>query len=196
MEVNLHELHGNWNRGFALHKHVLQSVPIGANQFGHMQFDTTRSQPGEAIYQLKYQNDFNQVEPLAQAMFDHIVPAIGKFGIVVPMPATKQRKRQPVHEIAERLGKLTGALYAPGLLIKNPPPPGSPEIKNLGTKEEKVTALAERFALNEAFITNNGRWGALLVDDKYDTGASAEAACTVLRTYAKIGQVFVATCSW
>lgn len=196
MEVNLHQLHGNWDRGFALHRHVLKSVPIGDNQFGHMQFDTTRSEPGEALYQLKYQNDFSQVAPLAQAIFDHIVPAIGKFGILIPMPATKQRARQPVHEITEVLGTLTGALYAPGLLLKNPPPPGAPEIKNLGTKAEKVAALAERFALNEAFITNDGKWGALLVDDKYDTGASVEAACAILRTYAKIGSVFVATCSW
>lgn len=196
MEVNIHELHGNWDRGFALNKHSLNSVFIGHNEFGHPQFDTTRSEPGEALYQLKYRSDFTQVDPLAQAMFDHIVPVIGKFGIVIPMPATKKRNRQPVHEIAEKLSKLTDALYAPGLLLKNPPQPGSPEIKNLGTKDEKIAALAERFALNEAFITNQGKWGALLVDDKYDTGASAEAACAVLRTYAKIGKIFVATCSW
>jgi predicted amidophosphoribosyltransferase len=196
VEVNLHELHGNWDRGFALHKHVLKSVPIGNNEFGYMQFDTTRSDPGEALYQLKYRSNFQHVDPLAQAMFDHIVPAIGKFGIVIPMPATKQRARQPVHEITEKLGILTGALYAPGLLLKNPPAPGAPEIKNLGTKEEKMAALAARFVLNEAFITNDGKWGALLVDDKYDTGASLEAACVILHTYAKIGQIFVATCSW
>jgi predicted amidophosphoribosyltransferase len=161
-----------------------------------MQFDTTRSEPGEALFQLKYRSDFKQVDPLAQAMFDHIVPAIGKFGIVVPMPATKQRDRQPVHEIAEKLSKLTGVIYAPGLLLKNPPQPGSPEVKNLGTKEEKVAALAERFVLNKAFITDHEKWGALLVDDKYDTGASAEAACATLRTYAKVGEIFLATCSW
>lgn len=196
MEVNLHELNGNWDRGFALHKHTLNSVFIGYDKYGHATFDTTRSEPGEALYQLKYRNDFNKVDPLAQAMFDHIVPTIGKFGRVIPMPATKQRVRQPVHEITQKLAMLTGALYAPGLLLKNPPPPGAPEIKNLGTKAEKVAALAERFALNEAFITNDGKWGALLVDDKYDTGASVEAACAILRTYAKIGQIFVATCSW
>lgn len=196
MEVNLHKLHGNWDSGFALHRHVLSSEFTGNNEFGHPTFNTTRSEPGEALYQLKYRNDFSKVDPLAQAMFDHIVPAIGKFGIAIPMPATKQRQRQPVHEIAEKLGKLTGALYAPGLLLKNPPLPGAPEIKNLGTKEEKVAALAERFTLNEGYITNDVKWGALLVDDKYDTGASLEAACAILSTYAKIGQIFVATCSW
>ncbi|NML09657.1 ComF family protein [Sphingobium sp. AR-3-1] len=196
MDVSLRELHGNWDRGFALHKHVLNSVAIGNNQFGHMQFDTTRSEPGEALYQLKYKGEFNHVEPLALAIRDHIVPLLGKFAMVIPMPATKQRTRQPVHEVTKKLSELTGTFYAGGLLLKNPPEPGAPEIKNLGTKEEKVAALAERFYLNEASITNNGNWGALLVDDKYDTGASLEAACSTLRTYAKIGQILVATCTW
>jgi predicted amidophosphoribosyltransferase len=148
------------------------------------------------LYRLKYQYDFDQVDPLAQALFDHIVPVIGKFGMVVPMPATKQRARQPVHEIAKKLSKLTGMLYADKLLLKNPPPPGAPQIKDLATKAEKVAALSERFTLDEAFITNEGKWGALLVDDRYDSGASVEAACAVLRTYAKIGKIFVATCTW
>ena len=196
MEVNLRELVGNWDKGFALHKHTLSSVFTGDNQFGHPTFDTTRTEPGEALHQLKYRSNFDQVAPLAQAILNHIVPVIGQFGIVIPMPATKQRARQPVHEIAEMLGKLTGALYAPKLLVKNPPLPDAPEIKNLGTKAEKVAALAERFAINEAIIGNDGKWGALLIDDLYDTGASAEAACASLRRYAKIGQIFVATCSW
>lgn len=196
MEVNLHELHGNWDKGFSLDKHILKSVPTGQNSSGHMQFDNTRSEAGEALFRLKYRNDFSQVAPLAQALFKHVVPAIGKFAMVIPMPATKPRPRQPVHEITKKLSELTGTLYVDGLLLKNPPPPGAPEIKNLGTKAEKVAALAERFVLGEAQITNSGKWGALLVDDKHDSGASLEAACAILRNYAKIRQIFVVTCSW
>jgi len=196
MDVNLRELEGNWSKGFALHKHTLSSVFTGNNEYGHPTFDTTRSDPGEALYRLKYKNDFSQVGPLAQAMFDHIVPMIGKFGMIVPMPATKERARQPVYEIAKELGKLTGSLYADKLLLKNPPPPGAPQIKDLATKAEKVQALSQRFTLDESFITNDGKWGALLVDDRYDSGASVEAACALLSTYGKISNIFVATCTW
>lgn len=196
MDVNLHELHGNWSKGFALHKHTLKSVFTGHNEFGHPTFDNTRSDPGEAVYKLKYRDDFSQVDLLAHALFDHIVPKIGNFGIIVPMPASKQRARQPVHEIAEKLSRLADKLYADKLLLKNPPPLGAPQIKDLSTKAEKVEALCQRFTLDEAFITNEGKWGALLVDDRYDSGASVEAACAVLKTYAKIDNIFVATCTW
>lgn len=196
MEVDLHALQGNWDKGFALAKHTLKSVFTGNNEFGHPTFDTTRSEPGEALYQLKYKNDFSQVDPLAQALLEHTLPHLGKFSMVIPMPATKQRARQPVHEIAEKLSKLTVTLYADKLLQKTPPPPGAPQIKDLATKEEKVAALAERFTLDESFITNDGKWNALLVDDRYDSGASVEAACAILGTYAKIGKIFVATCTW
>ncbi|MDR6710159.1 putative amidophosphoribosyltransferase [Novosphingobium sp. 1748] len=196
MEVNLRELHGNWDKGFALHKQVLKSVCIGHYDNGRPKFDTERSEPGEALFRLKYRGDYNQAEPLAQAMRDHIVPALSDFAIVIPMPASTPRPRQPVHEIAKKLAVKLGLFYANGLLTKMPPPPGTPAIKDLATKTEKAAALAHSFVLNPAIITNDGKWGALLVDDLYDSGATLEAACAILRGYAKISQIFVATCSW
>ncbi|MGV2291940.1 hypothetical protein FAZ95_04205 [Trinickia violacea] len=58
-----------------------------------------------------------------------------------------------------------------------------------------VKALERKIVLNEA-ITGDGRWNVLLMDARYDAGASLEAACAVLRTYAKVGKVYVATATW
>src|SRR6516225_4063660 len=44
---------GKWKGGFALDVHTLSSIPIGYNEFGHMQFETTRSEVGELLYKLK-----------------------------------------------------------------------------------------------------------------------------------------------
>jgi len=196
MEVNLHELNGNWSKGFALDKHTLNSVFTGNNENGYPTFDTTRSEAGEALYQLKYRGDFNLVNPLAQAIFDRIIPEIGNFGIVVPMPASKHRKRQPVFEIAEKVSQLSSTFFANKLLLKTAATPGSPEIKDLASKKDKVAALSERFEIDKSFISYDGKWGTLLIDDRYDSGASVEAACATLQTYDKVGQIFVGTCTW
>lgn len=37
---------------------------------------------------------------------------------------------------------------------------------------------------------------ALVLDDLFDSGASMKAACSVLRTYAKIDKIFVAALTW
>jgi len=43
MDVNIREITGNWDQGYVLHKHVLSSIYLGENEYGHPQFDTTRS---------------------------------------------------------------------------------------------------------------------------------------------------------
>jgi len=55
MKVNIRKLDGSWDLGYALHKHTLSSIYLGDNEYGHPQFDTTRSEPGEALYQLGHE---------------------------------------------------------------------------------------------------------------------------------------------
>ena len=195
MEVELRQIDGNWDLGFVLHKHVLSSVHIGDGPTGRPQFDTVRSEPGEALFQLKYRQDFSRVAPLAAQLHTSIIPNFERVSFIVPMPASNVRARQPVHEIARELGRLMGIPVFGNILMKGAAPQGSPQLKNLSTKEEKVAALVGRFSLNDE-IQNEGRWNALLVDDLYDSGASMEAACAVLRGYSKINCLYTAALTW
>lgn len=195
MDVHLREITGNWDRGFVLHKHVLSSVYIGDGPSGRPQFDTTRSEPGEALFQLKYRHDFTKVPLLAAQLHASVMPLLEKVGFIVPMPASTARARQPVHEIARELGRLMSVPVFENILVKSATPQGSPQSKNLRSKEEKLAALAGRFSVNDA-IGNQGRWNALLVDDLYDSGASMEAACGALRAYGKIDRLYVAALTW
>jgi hypothetical protein len=52
LKVNIRNIAGNWDKGVALDKHTVRSIPKGSNESGHMQFDTIRSEVGEALYQL------------------------------------------------------------------------------------------------------------------------------------------------
>lgn len=195
MEVQVRKLQGSWDLGYALHKHTLSSVYIGDDEWGHARFDNTRSEPGEALYQLKYRSDWDQVEPLAAQVQATLLPLFGKIGLIVPMPASTVRAKQPVNELAYALGRLTGIPVFDEMVTKTPAPPGSTPLKNMHTRAEKDAALAGRFGINQC-ITNEGHWNALLLDDLFDTGATMDAVCQALRTYRKINRIYAAAITW
>lgn len=192
MRVVLKQIWGSWNKGYALDKHTTSSTPIGHNEHGYMQFHTERPPAGEALYQLKYKHDFDQVEELAEAVVKNIVPNLPKFSMVIPMPASNIRERQPVTEIASTIAYKLDMPMFDDLLRKTP---NGTSLKNLKTKEEKVAALAGTMTINPQ-IASKGKWNALLVDDLYDSGATLDEACRVLSTYEKIGEIYVATMTW
>jgi predicted amidophosphoribosyltransferase len=195
MQVQLKKLEGSWDLGYALHKHTLSSVYLGDDEYGHPRFDTTRSEPGESLYPLKYRGDWDQVKPLAAQVKKSLLPLFGKIGLIIPMPASTVRARQPVNEIATELGRLTDTPVFDNIIVKAPAPQGSPQLKNLHGREEKDAALQGRFSINPA-ITNEGCWNALLLDDLFDTGATMDAVAKTLRTYKKINQVYAASLTW
>ncbi|SPR99559.1 hypothetical protein [Cupriavidus taiwanensis] len=127
MEVQVRELHGNWDLGFALDKHTRSSIYLGEDAWGHAMFETKRSPAGEALYQLKYRQDWSQAQPIAMQIAQSIYPRLTDVGCIVPGPA---------------------------------------------------------------------RRNVLLIDDRYDTGASLEEACRVLRGYAKVAGIYVVTITW
>ncbi|MDT0499521.1 MULTISPECIES: ComF family protein [unclassified Halomonas] len=188
MEVNVQRINGNWDLGYSLDKHVLSSTYIGDNQWGHPEFDTTRSEVGEALYQLKYRSNFNQVASIASQLSTSLSQYFSSACLVIPMPPSKQRARQPVVEIARALARNMGIPCYENLLLKNQ---DTPQMKDIENREEKVETLVQAFAINDSL--GEGQYDVLIVDDLYDSGSSLEAATRVLREYGKIRNVYVAT---
>ncbi|MDX8355306.1 ComF family protein [Cognatiyoonia sp. IB215182] len=195
MKTNIKRISGNWTDGFALDKHKIKSTPIGYNDYGHMQFDTLRTAVGEAVFQLKYRGDFGQVKPLAKAVVKNIVPQLGRIGFVVPAPASLVRKRQPVLEVATEVAAQMNVPVFNNTVTKVAAVANTPLLKNMTSKADKVETLKGRFALNDE-IQNQGRWNVLVVDDLYDSGATLEAICTILSSYRKVANIYVAALTW
>lgn len=195
MEVQIKEIKGSWDSGYALHKHVLSSVYLGVDQWGHDRFDTKRSAPGEAVYKLKYKNDWSQVEPLALQIKETLFPLFDKIDMIIPMPASTVRVKQPVTELALALGSMTRVPVIEGIIVKAPARDGSPALKDLHTRAEKDAALAGRISIKDV-ITNEGCWNALLLDDLFDTGATMNAICQALRSYKKINKIYTVAVTW
>ena len=76
MEVNIKDITGNWDHGVVLDKHSKFSVVTGQNEWGHNIYDTTRTEVGEAVYQLKYKSDWTQVQPLAKYLYAKAYPGV------------------------------------------------------------------------------------------------------------------------
>jgi predicted amidophosphoribosyltransferase len=193
LKVSLKQIYGPWAEGWVLDKHMIKSTYLGEDAQGHAQFDSERTEVGEATYQLKYnKKDFGQAKPLAQALADNVYPKLKSVGFIVPMPATKVRPRQPVTAVAEALGEIVKVPVFTKLLHKAK---SEKALKDMDSKADKIEALGDSFSVKDE-ITNEGKWNVLLVDDLYDTGASMEAACKVLAAYEKVNKIYVASLTW
>lgn len=105
---NPRQIIGKWREGYALDVHTISSIPIGHNEFGHMQFETTRSEVGDLLFRLKNRGDRKVVDELAataEAFLRRWNPGIDT---IVPVPASNVRAVQPVilmtTAISQRLG--------------------------------------------------------------------------------------------
>jgi len=192
LKVSIKEIHGVWDQGWVLDKHTLSSTYLGEDEYGHARFETVRTEVGESTYQLKYRQDWNQIEPLARSLADNIFPKLNNVGFIVPMPASTARNRQPVVEIVEALGKIVEKPVFTDLLRKAFI---GQALKNLHTKDEKMEALGDSFSVNDE-LEGEGPWNVLIVDDLFHTGASMESACKVLRAYPKVRKIYVAALTW
>ena len=188
MTVNIKEITGVWTLGYSLDKHTTSSTPIGYNASGYMQYNTIRPEAGEALFQLKYRSDYSQIPLIAQQMNTSFGEVFSSAGLVIPMPASKARNRQPVTEIAREVARLKGVPCYENLIVKTKE---TPAMKDISSREEKVEALMEAFMVND--VLNEGLYDALIIDDLFDTGSTLEAATNVLRGYNKIRNIYVAT---
>lgn len=192
MQVSLKEIYGPWDSGWVLDKHSVWSEYIGDDEYGHPQFNTKRTEVGEATYQLKYRKDWSQAKPLARALADNIYPNCKNVGLIVPMPATTVRQRQPVIEVANELGKIVQIPVFDNLLLKVA---NGKSLKNMNTKDDKIKAIGDSYSVTDV-INGDGPWNVLVIDDLFHTGASMEAACNALLTYTKVRKIYVAALTW
>ena len=188
MDVNIKKIEGIWTLGYSLDKHTISSSPIGPNEYGHMQFDTVRPEAGEALFQLKYRSDFSQVPIIAQQLNTSFGQLLSSASLIIPMPASTARNRQPVTEIARELARIKGIPCYENLLVKTGT---TAPMKDMGTREEKISALVGAFTVYD--VLGDRQYDVLIIDDLFDTGSSLEAATIVLREYSKIRNVYVAT---
>ena len=188
MDVSLRPIEGPWTAGYVLDRTLLASAYLGEDPAGQPRFATTRTEVGEALFQLKHHGDLSKAEPLARALRSRVLPRLGPIGFIVPMPPSRARPWQPVARVARALGQQLRVPVFERLLLRAPQVIA---VRASSTREETLGRLVATFSLHDE-IRNPGRWNALLIDDHIQTGVTLEAASRVLRQYRKIDQLYVA----
>jgi predicted amidophosphoribosyltransferase len=177
---------GKWTQGFALDVHTLSSIPVGYNEYGHMQFDTTRSDVGELLFRLKNRADTSAVPQLvadAVTFMQRWQPAID---MIVPVPPSNMRTVQPVSLLAEGISKQL-ALPLVHAVTKTR---DTPQLKNIFDLDARLTAL-EGVHMADPALTQGKR--VLLFDDLFRSGATMNVITTVLYDQGKAADVFALT---
>lgn len=181
------KLDGKWKKGLAFDIHTIASDYIGPDEYGHDKWDTTRSEMGELVYQLKYRNDKSAIKNIINLLKK--IGGIEKFDAIIPIPSTKKgRAFQPVDEIAKALGAQRDVEVLVGFLERKV---GGKELKNVTDPIERKSLLEGAIVIrSEKDITGEE---VLLIDDLYRSGVTLNAATEVLFKNAKVGGVSVLT---
>jgi len=180
-----YELSGNWARGLAFDLHTIGSTYLGVDEYGHDRFDNTRSEMGELVYQLKYQNNQKAVPKIIRLLT--AIKGIETFDAIVPVPSSRKRIVQPVDAIAQALGRQRGVAVLGGYLKKK----GGAEQKDLSDPAERDRSLSNNIVISGKEDICGKK--VLLLDDLYRSGVTLKVCCSVLKSQAKVGDIGVLT---
>ena len=128
MQLNPRPVRGTWDDGRTLDLHILSSEFVGYNEYGHAQFESTRTELGELLYRLKYKGDQSAIAPIAQAACDFVRGWNPGIEVIVPAPPSKSRAVQPLFQIADELGRLLSLPVDKTSVRKTK---ATPELKNV-----------------------------------------------------------------
>ncbi|MCU0838881.1 MAG: ComF family protein [Rhodospirillales bacterium] len=179
-------LSGKWRDGYALDLHTLSAVPIGHDEFGHMQFDTTRSEVGELLYRLKYKGDTSVVDVLVAVAVSFLKVWHPPVELIVPVPPTSARTFQPVMSLARGISaQLPLPLFECVTKSRD-----TQQLKNIFDLDERRRALQGVHMADPA--VTKGRT-ILLFDDLFRSGATMDAITAALYEQGEAADVYALT---
>ncbi len=182
------KLEGPWSEGFALDSHTVGSQYLGDDAFGHPQFETTRSQVGELLFQLKYRSDKSGIGILCQTACDFVKSRGWQTNFVVPVPPSRPgRHFQPVPLLAKGVGGLLGLPVHENCVAKVK---RTSELKSIFDYQKRMELLNDAYAVVAGSTKDRA---ILLIDDLYRSGATLEAVTKSLLGQGQARKVFALT---
>ena len=184
VDYNPIRLYGNWTLGYALDRHVMKSVPVGEDPYGHMCFDTTRSEIGELIYKFKYRGRLDVLPEIIDTIVDFLSKQseMASFDTIIPVPPTQDRPWQPTFELAEALAEELHVYTRNDILVNHS------NIQAKGLANNQKNQLSGTITMEK---TAKRKHSVLLIDDVYETGTTLSQCVDALRTDPLIDKNYV-----
>lgn len=179
------DLNGNWKAGWAIELHTISSIPLGGGMF-----DTTYTETGEALNELKCHDDFSQITILAQKAVEFLKTRLVTpyLNVILPVPPSNfARTRQPVFEIAQEIGETLNIFVDFEYLYKKK---NTEQLKDISDPSEREKILKDAFGVKD--LRYRGK-KVLLFDDLYRSGTTLKAITKVLYELGRVQNVYVLT---
>ena len=180
--IHPRRIQGAWLKGIALDVHTVSSVHVGQDESGRSKFETTRSELGELMYRLKYQQDKRAAAEIVETVAQYLQPYLKNFELIVPVPPSTTRNFQPVLVLARGIA---AAVECPvfDCIDKARATPGLKDVLEPEKRKELLTGL---YSVDPKAI--EGRH-VLLIDDLYRSGSTMSAATEALLSQGKAASV-------
>jgi competence protein ComFC len=187
IKISPKKIKGEWVDGYALDFHTAGSVYIGDDEYGHPQFDTTRTSIGELLYRLKYGGDESVIEPIVTTAGNFVRSRSWPIDLIIPVPASRSRPFQPVVALAKRLAEELKVAFCGGCVAKVKE---IPELKNIFDFNERTKLLGSAFQVNHPKVKGKH---VLLFDDLCRSGATINAVSSELKKLGKVASIYALT---
>lgn len=183
-EIRPMRIPGRWREGFVLDYHTVSSTYIGDNAYGHPMFDTKRSPIGELLSRLKNRSDESVLGDLADTAAAFVKSWNPDPGLLIPVPPSRHRARQPVYLLVEALGIRLDIPVSVGCVIRTK---NLPELKNVYDYEQRLRLLDRAHDVDSALVAGRK---VLLFDDLYRSGATMNAIAETLYNLGGASEVY------
>lgn len=195
MRVNPVMIHGSWDVGFCLDYHTISSVYVDVDQF-----ETSRTELGEALYRFKYRRQRKYLVPLAETVAnfiqEEILPLEGQIGFLLSVPPTQFRFFQPLKRLARKVSKLCGIPFRGNAIVRTRE---LKPLKYIDDPEKRKKMLEGAFDFYCGFLdTLRGRnpfrgEKVILLDDLYRSGSTLNEVCKPLRVKGEVSKIIALT---
>lgn len=174
VKINPTRIPGLWKQGYALDQHTLSSILLGYNEWGHAQYETTRTEIGELMYRLKYRGNQGVIPEIVETAVGFVKSKDWPVACLVPVPPSNlARACQPVWLLGQAIAQRLGINYCQAGLVKIRE---TPQLKD--TFDPAMRAQALEGALKATADVRSKV--VLLFDDLISSGTTLRAAAVAL----------------